>query len=97
MCNNLAAICVHDGDLDYSMVIVNLDNGKVSKTIGEITSAIFSEDGRLIIAAGNTIKENIIVFDSQSGSQLNMIKLSFPGLHENVKTDEYRLFTIERL
>lgn len=76
---------------------MNLESGALIKTVDEITSAIFCEAGRLIIAAGNGHDENILVFDANSVEKLNAITLSFPDLHEDVKVDKYRLFTIERL
>ena len=94
---NLAAICVHDGAVRFNLSVMNLESGELIKTVDEITSAIFCEAGRLIIATGNGHDENILVFDANSVEKLNTITLSFPGLHDDVQIDKYRLFTIERL
>ncbi len=73
--------------------------------VENINSAVFSEDGRRIIAANNDHIDNIVVFDAQTTdvdrrlrlNRLSSIKLTFPDLHEDIMVDKYRLFTIERL
>jgi len=70
--------------------------------VENINSAVFSEDGRRIIAANNDHIDNIVVFDAQTAdvdrlNRLSSITLTFPDLHEDIMVDKYRLFTIERL
>ena len=96
-CKNLAAICLHDGDKGFSLSVINVETGVLIKTVDAITSAIFSEDGRLIIATGDGHDRNILVFDADTMLELSKITLSFPDLHKDVSIDKYRLFTIERL
>ena len=80
-CKNLAAICLHDGDLGFNLSVVNFETGVLIKTVDAITSAIFSEDGRLIIATGDGHDRNILVFDADAIDELSKITLSFPDLH----------------
>ena len=88
---------MHDGDVRFSLSVINFKTGDLIKTVDEITSAVFTKDGKLIIAAGNGHDKNILVFDANSVDELNAITLSFPGLHERVGVDQFRLFTIERI
>ena len=88
---------MHDGDLGFNLSVINFETGVLIKTVDAITSAIFSEDGRLIIATGDGHDRNILVFDADTMLELSKITLSFPDLHDDVSIDKYRLFTIERL
>ena len=93
----MVTICIHDGDIKYIMILVDVESGKLLKTFDEKTSAVFSEDRKVIIAADNGHEKNIIIYDSYTHRELSSITLSFPDLDERCKFDKYRLFTIERL
>ena len=77
----------------HRLLLINYDTATVVKRKDEITTAVFSADGKAIVAGKDSKEENLLVFDL-SLALINSIKLSFPGLSEGIEVDDYRVFWV---
>jgi len=94
---NLGALCINDEKVNFTFILFDVNSRHTIKTIADVTSAVFNHDGTRIIASSNKSDSHILILDSKTGDELNRINISFKVLHQRIKVDRYRLFTIERL
>ena len=90
---NLATVVTRNDAKQYRMLLINHDTAVVVASKDEVTTAVFSADGKSIIAGKDSMEENLLVLDLNLQPQ-NSIKLSFPGLSEDIAVDNYRVFWI---
>ena len=82
-----------DDSPTHRLLLINYDAATVVKRKDEITTAVFSADGKSIVAGKDSKDENLLVFDL-SLTQINSIKLSFPDLNAEIEVDNYRIFWV---
>ena len=60
---NLATVVTRNDAKQYRMLLINHDTAVVVASKDEVTTAVFSADGKSIIAGKDSMEENLLVLD----------------------------------
>ena len=80
----------------YELVLVDLVQRKVLGRKPDVTTAVFNETKDAIIAGLDTHENGLAVLKADASlSDLTVINLTFPDLHNEIGVDKFRLLWIQ--